>query len=629
MREHADIEELLRGAAAAVLPDRPDAEAIGTAFRIAPEYAVTAGHVVRTVGTRVRLRFGGNGSECTAEVIAAFPEPGRNQRWDFDDHAVLRLENPEQVTAPCALMAEPSLSPGDDLIICALNAVFEERVLEIYHNYRVRDVHPRFFTIDGDRQVIQGMSGGPVWSIRHGGIVGFVKGTENAAAVGGAVAFLLDGLRRLCPVELYDDLVTAHDLHHRDDRVWVDRLVGADAIVRRWLVEIHGLLARIPPGEARAVPSGLVDRLFRDSVLPEPSRLVRLRDLGEYVGTESRNRHFDLARFCALAPDHLPFADQSITEALHRMPRTIVSPREYPQFERRFLRERMVRTAPTTLFGLIRTEETPVLDEQGDTAYRFEVHRKFDDQDIIPLEQSTPYSSYEHAKRDLKVALDTELSKTGAPSDSVEIVVALPDEQLAEEPLYEWRRTDQRPFHKYVLRLRRSSTWEKDEEQLIELQERYHRLRKPLADGLFWLGCLDPRSETLAALQELFVHDLDNPHPLDGLAVTQPPTVHVLTAAGTNSLPVTLWRTVHCPEHPEGAVECGGTVFRARLLAQLSEISPIDWYRKIWREQRSTQASPERDEFWRKIIYILDKPGESRRRPPPLAGPQPARGVAV
>ncbi|GAB2708944.1 S1 family peptidase [Nocardia thraciensis] len=624
MPVHADIEELLKGATAAVAPDRDGAERVGTAFRVAPGYAVTAAHVTDGVPNgRVRLSFG-EGSECAAEVVAASPPPLEGGRWDFDDHAVLRLERPDLVTAPCVLMAEPALAPRDELLISALNPSYVERVVEIYHGYRVRDTHlpSRFFTIDGDRGVIRGMSGGPVWSSRHGGVVGFVKASENiGAAQGGAIAYLLEGLRRLRVPGLYEEIVLAHDAYHRDEQAWADRLVGPEAMVRRWLVEVHGWLSRIAIAAERGVSSGLVGELFRDTFPPAPARLLTLRDVAEYVGTESQNREFDLARFCALAPNHLP-SDSAVAEGLRRIPKKIIPPRDYPEFERLFLAPRPASVAVTRLFGVILAEEGPRADERTPVPYRFEVARKFGDQEIIPLGQEGRYPGYGHAKDALKSALHRHLSNINAPRDAVEIVVALPDEHLTEEPLYEWLRPDERPFgSKFAMRLRRSCTWEKSDEQLVELEERWNRLRQRASDGLLWLRCDDPRAERLATLQELFAPDdaADGPH--DALGVTEPPTTHVLTASATNALPVTLWRNERCPAHPGCGAECAGSAFRARLTRRLGGRSPVDWHDQIWRAQRAREESEERDRFWRKVVYIVDIPGQSRRRPPPLAGP--------
>lgn len=629
MRDHAEIEELLRAATAIVLTDAVKPQAKGTAFRVAPQYAVTAAHVVRDLGKRVRLRFGADG-DCFAEVIAASAAPRGVDagRWSFDDHAVLRIEQPHEVSAPSVLLAEPALQNGDRLIVCALNAVYVEQAVEIYRSYVVRDVHPpRFFTIDSaDRSVISGMSGAPVWSVRHGGVVGLVKGTEGlTAAQGGAVAALLDGLRRLDAPELYDDLVRAHDRQHGVDRGWSYGLVGGETIIRRWLVDVHALLARVPPAAARNVPVALVDELFRDALPPEPDRFPTLRDLAEYIGTESHDPKFGLARFCALAPRYLPAAPEPVIDGLQRMPRTIItSSPQFRLFEKRFLADRAVPSPTTTLFGVIRAGDTPVTDDRVDTVYRYEVHRRVGDQDIIPLTQSAPCPSYAHAKQGVKAVLDASLRELGA--ESVELVIALPDEHLTEEPLYRWLRPDQRPFGKYLLRLRRSRTWEKDNEQLTELRQRYERLRARDFRALHWMECVDPRGQVLAELQELFVGA--DPNACDGFGVDEPPTVPMLAASEANSLPVTLWRDERCPEHPAAEDDCAGAVFRRTLLDRLGTVPPIDWYDTIWREQRSSVESADRDEFWRKITFILDKPGESRRRLP-LAGPEPSGRTAI
>ncbi|ONM48857.1 S1 family peptidase [Nocardia donostiensis] len=634
MPEHADIDDLLRGASASVSADRLDAEFIGTAFRIAPDYAVTAAHVAYSVGERMRLSFG-EGSECMAEVVVASEPPKAGSRWGFDDLAVLRIEQPDGLAAPCVLMAEPVLSSGDELLVCALNPSYVDRVIEVYRGYRVRDIHPRFATVDGERSVIRGMSGGPVWSLRHGGVVGFVKASENIdTAQGGAISPLLDGLRKFGR-DLYEEIVTSHDAHHRDQQRWADRLVGSEATIRRWLVEAHGWIARISTGAERRVPDDLIEELFRDSLPPDRSRLVTLRDLAEYIGTECQNRNMDLARFCALAPNYLRM-DPVVAKGLREMPRNIILPRDFPRFERRFLTaQQHAVTEVTTLFGVILPEEGPRLGNHGKVPHRYELARKYGAQEIISVATSERFSSYDQAKRELKQALDFELSTIDKPHDAVEIVVALPDDRLDEEPLYTWRRADQRPFSKFAMRLRRSCTWEKSSEQIAELQLRWERLRRRETGALVWLGCSDIRARALEGLQVMFTGS-EAP---DGIGISEPPTAEVLTAAASNALPLTVWRTTSCRTHPGAG--CDGTSFRTELTAQLAGAMPTDWYSVIWREQKNhahgdrhhttTTDASERDtspgstapgEFWSKILCVVDIPGESRRRPPPLAGPR-------
>nr|WP_232542385.1 serine protease [Nocardia bovistercoris] len=607
----------MKDAVAAVSHDRDGAERIGTAFRIAPNYAVTAAHVADGAA-RLRLAFG-DGADRGCEVVAASAAPPGGGRWGFDDLAVLRLDEPDRVAAPCVLMSEPVLTPGDELLVCALNASYVERVVELYRNYRFRDKHERFFTVDGDRSVIQGMSGGPVWSVRHGGVVGFLKASENLQSPqGGAVAYLLDGLRR-CDRGLYEEIVTAHDARHRDEAAWTDRLVGAEAPVRRWVVELQGWLAAISAAADRRVPAALVGELFRDSFAPDSGRLVTLRDLVEYIGTESQDPPLHLARFCALAPNYLPESPH-VARGLREIPKKLIPPRDLPEFERRFAVPRAESAEVTTLFGIIVPEEGPRIDEHAPLPHRYELARRTGEQEIITLPPTGRFPTYDQAKRELKRAIDIELTTIDKPLDAVEIVVALPDDHLTDDPLYEWRRADERPFSKFMMRLRRSATWEKNSEQLAELDLRWNRLRRHDSDRMVWLGCDDPRGRALRELQVLFADD----DPPDGLGVSEPPTEHVLAASRTNALPVSLWRVASCPEHPGGAA-CDGTLFRRHVATRIGESSPLDWYTAIWREQRDHTRSVDRDEFWRKIVCIIDRPGESRRRPPPLAGPGATR----
>ncbi|MEU1984079.1 trypsin-like peptidase domain-containing protein [Nocardia sp. NPDC019395] len=629
MPVHADIEELLKGATATVSADRPDAEQIGTAFRITPDYAVTAAHVAVPAGPRLRLAFG-EGSACGASVVAASAQQARGSPWGFDDLAVLRLDRPGEVTAPCVLITEPVLKYDDALLVCALNGSRPERFLEVHHGYRFRDAQPPlFFTVDGGRPVVPGMSGAPVWSVRHGGVVGLFKASENVQTTqGGAISCLLECLRRR-GTELYEEIVTAHDVYHRDEPAWVDRLPGGkddEALVRRWVVETHGWLARIPTATERLVSQGLVDELFRDSPPFDTSRLLTLRDVVEYIGTECQSQGWDLSRFCALALKHLALTPD-VAKAMQELPKRFLTAQRYrkfeqdfpagrPEFDRPFAATRPESVEMTTVFGIIVPDEGPRLDDRSPIPHRYELAVKTGRDEIIAPESDGRCGSFEQAKQELKQALDSKLEAIAKPPETVEIVVALPDDHLIDDPLYEWRRSQERPFSKFMMRLRRSSTWEKTHEQVIELENRWTRLQESASDGLVWFGCGDARAQDLRTLQELFVEN----GPPDGVAVSTPPTPAVLTASSSNALPVTVWHTTGCAVHPDGGDICDGTAFRADIEARIDEQSPVDWYAAIWREQREHAGSEDRDEFWRKIVCIIDRPGESRR-PTPLAGP--------
>ncbi|WP_194813912.1 serine protease [Nocardia sp. XZ_19_385] len=633
------IDGFLLDATAIVYEDARATRAIGTAFRVAPEYVVTAGHVADAVDTRCFLGFGADLDAASARVVARFsgPRSGRGD-WSFDDLAVLRLEEPDRVAAPCVLLAEPVMTLGDELIACAMNGIFQEEFLEIYRapearapgephaGYRVRHVHEGgWFTIDGHRAVVPGMSGGPVYSVRHGGVAGFMKGSENRDATGGVVVLLLDGLRRLCDRELYEDLVVSHDAYHRPggDSSWSDHLTGRDAVVRRWLVRILGVLARLPRGQAQDVPPGLVDLLFRDFLPPPADRFVVLRDLAEYLGTQSTNPAYDLARFCVLTAQNIaPQPDSGIAEELCTLAEQMLPPRQRAGFRHQFPCAGAVQPATTTVFGVIRAEEVPWVGAEP-PPFRFELFRKYGDHDIDPYQVSEPCPDYGQAKAALKAELDTLLRAT---SGAVELVIALPDNYLSEEPLHQWRRPrDGRPFSRFVMRLRRSNTWEKDAEQSAELEQRFRRLRARAEQGLLWLECADPRSMDLPGLQDLFADP--EPAALDGIAVVEPPSAEVLTAAQSNALPVTLWRIDRCAAHPTG-IDCPGTEFREALLERMHGVPPEEWHPLIWREQRSSAISDARDRLWRRIICIFDKPGESVRSYP-LSGPEPTRRDAV
>ncbi|MGI5218730.1 S1 family peptidase [Nocardia sp. CA-290969] len=636
MPVHADIEDLLKAATATVSADRHDAAPIGTAFRITPHYAVTAAHVAVPAGPRLRLAFG-DGSTCGAAVVAASPQQTQGSAWGFDDLAVLRLDPHDGVAAPCVLMAEPVLRYGDELLVCALNASRpDERFLEVHHGYRFRDRQPPlFFTADGSRPVVPGMSGAPVWSVRYGGVVGLFKASENVSTTqGGGISCLLECLR-LRGAQLYAEIVTAHDAYHRDEQAWVDRLAAKHVdenagLTRRRMVETHGWLARIPFAadreSLREALRELAGELFRDSLLdPGKDRLLTPRDLVEYIGTESQNWKMELSRFCRLAPGYFP-VPPDVAQGLDDLPKKILLPWEYLEFEkkehstRREL-ERTPMSAPresaetTTLFGIIVPDEGPRLTPDSPVPHRYEVATR-NGREIITPGPSDRCDSYDQAKQVLKQALDNALGEIAKPPHAVELVIALPDEYLTDEPLYEWRRSQERPFSKFMMWLRRSSTWEKTPEQLADLDRRWERLRDSDSDDLAWFGCADARARDLAALQQLFVTE-DAPA---GIGVSQPPTTAVLTAAGSNALPVTLWHTDGCAEHPDGGPVCDGTAFRADMTARIGRRSPLDWYAAIWREQLQHAGSGDRDEFWRKIVCIIDRPGESKLCPP-LAGP--------
>ncbi|MFD6399524.1 serine protease [Nocardia sp. NPDC060249] len=623
-----DVDNLVTAAACVIWVRNKSGQwkANGTGCRIAPEFVVTCAHVVVAAGGRVEVEFG-DGTRFGADVAASTDAVG-----GFDDLAVLRLDGAPAADATCALMVEAVIGRGTRLQLCAYNADYAG-FLELgaataleFSTHEAGEVGATYLKLTGNQRLLAGMSGGPV-VLPGQGVIGLVKQYNNRNPTGGAAVRLLAGLRRLCAPGLYREVVGSHDRYHRADMRWSD-VVGGEATIRRLLIDLNGVCTGLPTAVQDQLRAELTEVILANH-LDVPTDWRVIRDLAEYVAIEAPGDDgLNLAR-CAWLIGNRAAADPD-REAIVAIARRAAG-RRFVNLDRS-MRNRFGRLAPKpprpggvpiTLFAIITPDETPGTPAGSEQGHRYEIHRRTGDGDIIGVRSATSMPSFTAAKAAVKVALDDQLQHLDADGAEIEIVVALPDEYLTADLLCRWLRPDERPFRQFMMRLRRSATWEKPAEQIRELEQRWNRLRA--GGALAWLACADDRSGDLRALHALVEADgLDVP--VDALGIAEPPTPAVFAAAGANALPVLIWRDESCPDRSPGHLDCGGPPFVDRLVTELGDSGWIDGHPVVWREQcRSAKAQRDND-FWLRVGYVLDIPGHSRRKPHPLAGPPAVSG---
>jgi hypothetical protein len=613
------VDELVRRSTAVV---GVGATKLGTAFRIAPEYAVTAAHVVHSVReSSLTLRFEA-GASCQAEVVAVGEPPTRQDgeesilRWPYPDLAVLKLEQGALPGVPCVMMAEPvfddALYQGAlSLQVCGYNAVWTELWAGIC---TLSDETSKYLKLDG-AVFRPGLSGAPVYSRELGVVLGVVKASEDTRVpTGGLATKLLPGLRTLCDGDLYQEIVRSHDGYHAQAPEW--RSIGNRAD-RMLFAAFVGHLAEIP-GRPRADDlAAFLDLLCGyPGSAPEPRRLVALRDLAEFVHNEmpqARRQPHILSKLCHKWPESIQVPDE-LREKLWTVADQLSAGNSCPTTQR-----------PTpgsgfrvpAVMGVI----TPVDVAGRRTAPHLVELFTWNGGEVTPwLRRET--QDYPSAKHELQRLLHEYVQQ----NPKVEIEVVLPDEYLNEENLVSWRRQpgsdDPRKFsEKYDIFLRRRRTWEKSEEQKSDLLQHWEMLdRSP--GGLHWLHC-DDHSDTATIYKE--IHTPEEGPALHGLGAFDPSIEAALRTAEFDSLPVIVWRSEECTDHDEPGRQypCVGARFHDALVSSLGTKPATQWYKAIkdvqvaWDRSRLTAEDPRYP--WREAVYILDRPGRSKPRIP-LAG---------
>ncbi|MER5929331.1 SAV_2336 N-terminal domain-related protein [Streptomyces sp. NPDC002054] len=274
---------------------------VGSGFFVSPNRVLTSAHVALAgsadaTGTGLRRVRIGYGDQLLSGVVEwAGPDRGSGTGSGSEpDLALIRLLDP--VDHPCVWVTERppgSVVLGGPTVCFGWSMVDGEARL---HSFRCTSDW-EFNEPDGERllrltngpELLPGVSGGPVVDLTHGEVIGVLRsisGKQNER-----LAVPIQELRRL-PVtddpheDLYQQVFTAHDLHHADrhsaDRdpgtTWTDvrsllDATAANAISAGRRTELLGMLARLPPPAAPGILEDIVTELHGDTIgdqLPAP-----------------------------------------------------------------------------------------------------------------------------------------------------------------------------------------------------------------------------------------------------------------------------------------------------------------------------------------------------------------------
>ncbi|MFB7502504.1 VMAP-C domain-containing protein [Streptomyces broussonetiae] len=200
----------------------------GSGFFIAPGWLLTCAHVVGRGGAAVcrgesamsvtwQERSAGDGwaertGTGTAVLVAPRPEAAQapRDRWPFPDLALVRVVGADDV--PCLWLADREAGPRTPVGLYGWSVQTGE--LGIRHgDGELAGSDAQALLLAGSLPV-GGLSGGPVIDLRHGSVVGVIKGRrpEEGVAVPVTALYELLDLRDGGPA--VREALRAHDLHH-------------------------------------------------------------------------------------------------------------------------------------------------------------------------------------------------------------------------------------------------------------------------------------------------------------------------------------------------------------------------------------------------------------------------------
>ncbi|MEU6670773.1 trypsin-like peptidase domain-containing protein [Streptomyces sp. NPDC046727] len=249
----------------------------GTGFFIAPGWLLTCAHVVGKGGAAVcrgesalsvtwqeRTAAGAwepRGGTGTAVVVAPRPEGTRPARdpWPFPDLALVRVTGADEVR--CLWLADREAGPRTPLGLYGWSAQTGE--LGIRHgNGELAGSDARALLLGGSLP-IGGLSGGPVLDLRHGSVIGVIKGRrreEGVAVPVTALYELLDSHSREAS-RVVREVLRAHDLHHASlldapspyphwagfQAALPGHAPSVSGVTTELRTRLHGHLAQLPP----------------------------------------------------------------------------------------------------------------------------------------------------------------------------------------------------------------------------------------------------------------------------------------------------------------------------------------------------------------------------------------------
>ncbi|MFF3914688.1 trypsin-like peptidase domain-containing protein [Streptomyces sp. NPDC001852] len=209
----------------------------GSGFFIAPGWLLTCAHVVGKGGAAVCRgesamsvtwleRTGAHGwaertgtggwvertGTGTARLLAPRPEAARQERgpWAFPDLALVRVGGADDV--PCLWLADREAGPRTPVGLYGWSVQTGE--LGIRHgDGELAGADARALLLTGSLPV-GGLSGGPVLDLRHGSVIGVIKGRGTGDGVAVPVTALSELLDLRDGGRTVREVLRAHDLHH-------------------------------------------------------------------------------------------------------------------------------------------------------------------------------------------------------------------------------------------------------------------------------------------------------------------------------------------------------------------------------------------------------------------------------
>ncbi|WP_317618400.1 trypsin-like peptidase domain-containing protein [Streptomyces sp. FBKL.4005] len=266
----------------------------GSGFFIAPGWLLTCAHVVGKGGAAVcrgesalsvswqeRTAAGvweprsGTG---TAVVVAPRPAGAQPPRdpWPFPDLALVRVTGADAVR--CLWLGDREAGPRSPLGLYGWSVQTGE--LGIRHGTgELAGSDARALLLAGSLP-IGGLSGGPVLDLRHGSVIGVIKGRRREEGVAVPVTALYELLDSREAGRTVREVLRAHDLHHA-------RLLDLPSPYPDWTAFQAALPGHLPSGSG--ITAGLRTRLYGHlAQLPPPAGAGEVVHLVEDVKAQVR-----------------------------------------------------------------------------------------------------------------------------------------------------------------------------------------------------------------------------------------------------------------------------------------------------------------------------------------------------
>jgi Trypsin-like peptidase domain len=223
-REHESVAEELLASCSALL--RTDAGPRGTAFFVAPGYAITAAHVVDGAeGLAVQLTE--RSRTWCGRVTAVHPSgagtAGDTATYPAPDLALITIE--DGPAHACALLGQELPEPNAWLMVRGYTRTFDRVSVtaetETFRRSGMVDTSdPRYRLLKlGQGEVTKGMSGGPVLELSTGQVAGMLRTARQPGSNLGGWVVPAGLIRGLWP----EEIGRGNDLFHHQDPSWQQR----------------------------------------------------------------------------------------------------------------------------------------------------------------------------------------------------------------------------------------------------------------------------------------------------------------------------------------------------------------------------------------------------------------------